>query len=116
MEKVNAVSHFRFLAFLSLEDPAQGEPGRMYPSGSHDLMVRCSRLDEPAVRKYFPASIYRDDEQPLHQGDVGVLAAVEVIDDQACSFLGPGQHITLWNGHECGRGVISRRVFTPWET
>jgi len=116
MEKVNAVSHFRFLALLSLDAVAQGEPKRQYASGSHDLMIRCSRLDEPALRKYFTASIYRDDGQPLLPGDNGVLATVEVLDDQACSFLGPGQHITLWNGHECGHGVISRRVFSPWAT
>lgn len=110
------MSHYRFLALLSLDAAAQGEPDRVYPSGSHDLMIRSGRLDEPAVRKYFPASIYRDDEQPLHPGDASVLATVEVLDDQACAFLGPGQHITLWNGHECGHGVISRRVFTPWAT
>jgi hypothetical protein len=108
------VSHYMFLAFLSLDPTAQGEPSRMYPCGSHDLMVRCSRLDEPAVRRYFSASIYRDDHEPLHPGDDGVFATLEVLDDEATAFLGPGQHITLWNGRECGHGVISRRVFTTW--
>jgi hypothetical protein len=110
----DAVSRYRYLAFLSLDPAALGEPARLYPSGSHDLMIRCCRLDEPAVRRIFSASIYRDDEQPLHPGDTGVLAALEVLDDEAPSFLGPGQHITLWNGHECGHGVITRRMFTTW--
>lgn len=108
------MSHYRYLAFLTLDPAAQGEPGRLYPSGSHDLMIRCPRLDEPAVRRYFPASIYRDDAQSLHPGDTNVLATVEVLDDEATSFLGPGQHITLWNGRECGHGLISRRIFTTW--
>jgi hypothetical protein len=110
----DAVGHYRFLAFLSVDPVAQGEPSRTYASGSHDLMIRCCRLDEPAVRRYFSASIYRDDGQALRPGDEGVLATVEVLDDQATSFLGPGQHITLWNGRECGHGVISRRVFMAW--
>jgi hypothetical protein len=108
------VSHYMFLAFLSLDPAAQGESGRLYPFGSHDLMIRCSRLDEPAVRRYFSASIYRDDHEPLCAGDAGVLATLDVLDDEATAFLGPGQHITLWNGRECGHGVISRRVFTTW--
>jgi hypothetical protein len=110
----DAVSRYMFLAFLSLDATAQGEPSRLYPCGSHDLMIRCTRLDEPAVRRYFSASIYSDDQQPLHPGDAGVLATLEVLDDEATAFLGPGQHITLWNGRECGHGVISRRVFTNW--
>jgi hypothetical protein len=39
---------------------------------------------------------------------------IEVFEDQACAFLGAGQHITLWNGRECGHGVISRRIFSRW--
>jgi hypothetical protein len=112
-EKVTAVSNFRFLAFLTLDAALAEEPLRLYPSGSHDLMIRSSRLDEPAVRRYFTASIYPGDEQPLHPGDTGVLTAIEVTDKQACAFLGPGQHITLWNGHECGHGVICRRLVSP---
>jgi hypothetical protein len=59
------VTQFRFLAFLSLDAAAQGELPRQYPSGSHDLVVRCSRLDEPALRHYFAAAIYRDDDRGL---------------------------------------------------
>jgi hypothetical protein len=77
-------------------------------------MLRSSRLDEPAVRKFFSASIYRDDGQALNTGDTRVLTTLEVLDDEVPSFLGPGQHFTLWNGHECGHGVISRRIFSPW--
>jgi hypothetical protein len=106
------MTQFRFLAFLTLDATAQGEPNREYPSGSHDLMIHCGRLDEPALRQLFPASIYREDEEPLRPGDSHVLATVELSDEHSCEFLGPGQHITLWNGHECGHGVISRREVT----
>jgi hypothetical protein len=106
------VSNFRFLAFITLDEAAPEEQ-RLYPSGCHDLMIRCCRLDEPALRRFFTASIYPSDEQPLHPGDTSVLSAIEVTDEQACAFLGPGQHITLWNGHECGHGVISRRLVSP---
>jgi hypothetical protein len=111
---VTDVTQFRFQALLTLDATAQDEPFRQYPSGSHDLMIRSGRLDEPALRHYFPASISREDQQPLKPGDSGVIATVEVSGDEACAYLGPGQHITLWNGHVCGHGVISRRLVTPW--
>jgi hypothetical protein len=111
---VTDVRHFRFFALLTLDPSAGDEPLRQYASGSHDLMVHCSRLDEPAVRQLFPASIYPDDEQPLKPGDSGVLATIVVVGDDACAFLGPGQHIALWNGHDCGHGVISRREVAIW--
>jgi hypothetical protein len=110
---VVTVSNFRFLAFITLDATPSGEPQRLYPCGSHDLMIRTSRLDEPALRRFFTASIYPGDDQPLHPGDASVLSAIVVTDADACSFLGPGQHITLWNGHECGHGVISRRLVSP---
>jgi hypothetical protein len=44
-------------------------------------------------------------------GGAGVVVTIEVADDAATAFLGPGQHVTLWNGGDIGHGVISRRVF-----
>jgi hypothetical protein len=108
-EKVIAMRHVRFRAFLTLDAAGGSEPYREYPSGSHDLMIHCGRLDKPAVRQLFPAAIYSDDDEPLHSGDTDVLATVELSDEHACEFLGPGQHIMLWNGHDCGHGVISRQ-------
>lgn len=108
-EKVVAMRQFRFRAFLTLDAARQDEPDREYPSGSHDLMIHSGRLDEPALRQLFPAAIYRDDDEPLRPGDADVLATVVLSDEHACEYLGPGQHVTLWNGHECGHGVISRQ-------
>jgi hypothetical protein len=74
-------------------------------------MVRCARLGQPAVQRYFPATIYRTDDQRLEPGGKGVIVTIEIPDDEACDFLGPGQPITLWHGGDVGHGVISRRVF-----
>ena len=100
---------FRFHAFLTLDAAGGEEPAREYPSGTHDLMIHCGKLDEPALRQLFTAAIYPDDDVPLHSGDTDVLATLELSDQDACEYLGPGQHITLWNGHDCGHGVICRR-------
>jgi hypothetical protein len=51
------------------------------------------------------------DDGPLNPGDKGVVVTIEIPDDEACDFPGPGQPITLWHGSDVGHGVISRRVF-----
>jgi len=100
---------FRALINLDGRDP-DGAPGS-YPSGTHSLMVRCARLGQPAVQRYFPAAIYRTDDRALNPGDKGVIVTIEIPDDEACDFLGPGQPVTLWHGSDIGHGIISRRVF-----
>ena len=55
--------------------------------------------------------IYRTDDRALNPGDNGVIVTIEIPDDEACDFLGPGQPITLWHGSDIDHGIISRRVF-----
>lgn len=110
---------FRFRALVTLAGTGlagtglAGQAGQ-YPCGTHSLMVRCPRRDNPARERYFPAAIYRQDEQPMRPGDPAMDVTIAVADDQAREYLGPGQRFTLWNGHDIGHGVISRQVFFTW--
>jgi hypothetical protein len=110
-EEVALVRLYKFRALISLDGREPEGPARSYPSGTHSLIVRCARLGQPAVQRYFPAAIYRTDDRPLNPGDKGAVVTIEIPDDEACDFLGPGQPITLWHGSDIGHGVISRRVF-----
>ncbi len=76
-------------------------------------MVRCGSL-RLAVRRYFPALIWRADGQPLRPGDTNVIVTIGITDDQACEGSHSGQQVTLWNGHICGHGTIARQVFFTW--
>lgn len=105
------MSLYKFRALITLDAAGTDRGTRLYPSGTHSVMVRCGRRDEPASRKIFPAAIYRADGEALAPGDSGVVVTIEIADDQACALLGPGQQVTLWNGSDIGHGVISRRVF-----
>jgi len=108
---VDLVRLYKFRALISLDGGKSAGPIREYPSGTHALMVRCRRLGAPGLLRYFPAAIYRADDGPLSPGDKQVVVTIEIADDQACEFLGPGQPITLWSGSDIGHGVVSRRVF-----
>lgn len=111
---MDLVKLYKFRALINIDGTEPERPPRPYPSGTHSLMVRCSRLGEPAEQRYFPAIIYRADEGSLNPGDKGVVVTIEIADDVACDFLGPGQGVTLWNGRDMGHGVVSRRVFFTW--
>jgi hypothetical protein len=110
-EEAHDVRLYKFRALITLDSAGTDRGARQYPSGTHSVMVRCGRRDEPAIQKIFPAAIYRADGEPLAPGDSGVVVTIEIADDEACAFLGPGQHVTLWNGSDIGHGVITRRVF-----
>ncbi len=101
--------HFKYRALLTMDvEPGEWDAG--YPSGTHKIMIRCPNLGQPGQRRYFPAAIYRDDDGPLAPGGTAIVT-IDVPDDDAAAYFGPGQHVTLWNGHDIGHGVISRRVF-----
>jgi hypothetical protein len=104
------MKRFRYRALVTLDPPALGEAGARYPSGTRALMVHARRIGEPSVDRYMPATICPDDQLPLRPGDQ-VVATITVTDDDAPSFLAPGQPFTLWGG-STGHGIISRRVFT----
>jgi hypothetical protein len=40
-----------------------------------------------------------------------VTVTFVVLGEDACDYLATGECFALWNGHELGLGVITRRVF-----
>jgi hypothetical protein len=107
------MKQYKFTAVVTL-DPAREGPTRQYPSVTHSIMVRCGSLRRPAVRRYFPALIWRADGEPLRPGDSSVIVTIAIADDEACEYFDSGQQVTLWNGRVCGHGTIARRVFFSW--
>jgi hypothetical protein len=108
------VRQFRFRALVTIESWAPGRHGRdsggLDSSATHALMIRASRSGQPSYSKYFPATISRDDGQPLEPGERHVVT-ITIADDEAGLFLAPGSPFTIW-GVGYGRGIVSRRVFT----
>jgi hypothetical protein len=73
-------------------------------------MVHAQRIGGPSGHKYFPATVVWDGQQPLQPGE-HVVVTITVTDDDAPSYLAPGQPFTIW-GEGTGRGIISRRLLT----
>ena len=101
------MKQFRFRALVNIVAPSGA--GRRCPNCTRELL-HAWRLDAPSEGKYLPALIFADGNESLDPGSARV-ATITVTDDEALSYLGPGQVFTLW-GSLTGRGVICRRVFT----
>lgn len=103
---------FKFSAVVTLE--TAGRSRRRYPSGVPGLMVRVPSCQRPTQEKYFPAVVYTDDDRPLRPGDKGVPVMVSVPDDDASAYFQCGQHFTVWDGADIGRGTVAQRLFFVW--
>lgn len=102
---------FRFRALITLGPAAHDSQGHDYPNGTRAVMVRGSSPARPAHRKYSEAVIERGDAPFQHHGDREIVT-IALTDSHAGEFFAPGQHFTLWNGHDIGTGVVSRPVYT----
>jgi len=100
---------FRFRAVIAL-DPAAAPSAHGYLSGTRELLVHGTRIDDPGTDRFFPAMMTWDEENTLQPGDHAVVT-LTIADDDAPSYLAAGQLFRLW-GAGTGHGIISRRVFT----
>jgi hypothetical protein len=119
LTQVVQVRQFRFRALVTLDlsEPHAGSlhPSvRRYPSHTRSLMVHARPLRaDIGPARYFPAEIWRDDEQPLEPGCPAVVT-VRVTGNRADGYLSAGQQFTLWSGSDIGHGTVFRRVFTDY--
>ena len=104
------MKQFMFRALVTLDAGASSASAMQYPSGTHSVMVHAYATGQPALHRYFPAVFSRDDDKPLTPGD-HALVTITLSDDEAGQYFAPGRQFTMWDGHDIGRGVISRRVF-----
>jgi hypothetical protein len=88
-------NYSRTRALVELDRSMRAGPGRVYPSGTRALMVHARSISQPSGHKYFPATITQDDQQPLQPGEHAVVT-ITVTDDDAPSYLAPGQTFTIW--------------------
>jgi hypothetical protein len=72
-------------------------------------MVIKAEHRETHASKLFSSLVTIDDT--LAPRKTGVTVTFVVLGDDAGDYLATGEWFSLWNGHELGLGVITRRVF-----
>lgn len=85
------------------------------PAGTSRMVIKAENR-ETHTRKLFSSLVTREDT-PGAPGDSAaarssaITVTFVVLGDDACDYLAAGERFALWDGHDLGSGVITRRVF-----
>jgi hypothetical protein len=78
------------------------------PSGTSRMVIKAEHRETHA-RKLFSSLVTWDDIPSARTSGIGVTFVV--LGDDASDYLGTGERFALWDGHDLGLGVITRRIF-----
>lgn len=101
---------FKFQALVNLlpEDGTAAAERPPLPPGTHRMVIRAEHRETHAS-KLFSSLVTRDDT--VGAPNTGINVTFVVLGDDACDYFGTGERFWLWDGHELGSGVITRRIF-----
>jgi hypothetical protein len=99
----------KYQALVTTLPRAAGESGAVIPSPGHRVVIRAYDPAAQAAR-LFSALVTRCDDSPV-PGRPQIIVTIDVVGDDVDSCLAPGTTFTVWQGHDVGHGVVTRRVF-----
>ena len=88
--------------------PEGGAATAVLPDGTFRMVIKAEHRETRAV-KLFSSLVTRDDTTDARNSGINVTFVV--LGDDAGDYLGTGERFALWDGHDLGQGVITRRVF-----
>jgi hypothetical protein len=131
------MKRYKYQAMVHLLPGGEGAESAppMLPPGPSRMVIKAEHRETHA-RKLFSSLVTRDDilfgwdaglpGSPVSAGSpasaegsrdsaAGSRAAISVtfvvLGDDASDYLGTGERFALWDGHDLGFGVITRRIF-----
>jgi len=120
------MKRYKYQALVSLlpqDAEAAGPPAHpVLPAGTSRMVIKAEHR-ETHVSKLFSSLVTRDetlfsaddnlftgDDAPSVRGS-GITVTFVVLGDDACDYLSAGDRFALWDGHDLGSGVVTRRIF-----
>jgi len=101
------MKRYKYQALVSLLPDDDGAPPAL-PTATSRMVIKAEHRETHAS-KLFSSLVTIDDA--IAPRKKGVTVTFVVLGDDACDYLATGERFALWNGHELGLGVITRRVF-----
>lgn len=95
-------------ALVTPVSPDEPEPVIPLPDSDCRMVVRVRKGDSDQGQIFSALVHTSDDPSPDAQH---LLLTMIVLGGDADGYLDPGQHFTLWRGHEIARGVVTRRLY-----
>lgn len=115
------VKRYKYQALVNLlpGDDRAGTAPPSLPAGTFRMVIKAEHRETHAS-KLFSSLVTREDVLRGEGASAGALAATRpaaisvtfvVLGDDAGEYLGTGERFALWDGHDLGSGVITRRIF-----
>jgi hypothetical protein len=101
------MKRYKYQARVTLLPDGGGAPPAL-PATTTRMVIKAENRETHAS-KLFSSLVTIDDTLVPRKTDVTVTFVV--LGDDACDYLATGECFALWNGHDLGLGVITRRVF-----
>jgi hypothetical protein len=101
------MKRYKYQALVRLL-PEAGATAATLPSGTSRMVIKAEHRETHAS-KLFSSLVTRDDT--IGAGNSVVNVTFVVLGDDASDYLGTGERFALWDGHDLGMGVITRRIF-----
>jgi hypothetical protein len=108
------MKRYKYQALVRLL-PEVGAGVATLPSGTSRMVIKAEHRETHAS-KLFSSLVTRDDTLAAGGGnlgarDSGISVTFVVLGDDASDYLGTGELFALWDGHDLGLGVVTRRIF-----
>ena len=101
------MKRYKYQALVTLLPGDGGAPPAL-PAATTRMVIKAQHRETHA-RKLFSSLVTIDDT--VVPRSTGVTVTFVVLGDDAGDYLATGEPFALWNGHELGLGVITRRIF-----
>jgi hypothetical protein len=111
------MKRYKYQALVHLL-PGAGAPEAARPAlpvGTSRMVIKAEHRETHAG-KLFSSLVTRDDLLGFRGDPAGARAPAisvtfVVLGDDASDYLAAGERFALWDGHDLGSGVVTRRVF-----
>ncbi len=100
------MKRYKYQALIRLL-PGAGAPTVALPAGTSRMVIKAEHRETHAS-KLFSSLVTRDDAGARNSG---ISVTFVVLGDDASDYLGTGERFALWDGHDLGLGVVTRRIF-----
>lgn len=101
------MKRYKYQALVTLLPDDGGAPPAL-PAATTRMVIKAEHRKTHAS-KLFSSLVTIDDT--LVPRTTGVTVTFVVLGDDAGEYLAAGARFALWNGHDLGLGVVTRRVF-----
>ena len=102
---------YKCQALVRLAPHGSGGPEAALPGPACRMVVRARHHDTGGCQLFRALITPGYVESAFRLADEEAILRLEVIGEDVCDYLAPGQQFDLWRGGNVGHGVVCRRLF-----